>query len=312
MSNTQQYPQHYSPDDITKIRQIAAWLKETGMPRAQLARKARVSGASLTQIMSGSYVSSPSALLEKLESAMRHTENSTNMNDAVETSVYTVASACCRMARQYRNFSVFSAYVGTGKTHALWDYERKHGNTHMIEATPSMTVSSLIKKLDVMVTGYTTKGNLNDKEEAIIRTLQGTDSLLIIDEAETLTPTQLHTIRRIRDIGRIGVVLAGTEHLSGILRPHSAFDQIHSRVGFRPKTITGITLDDTTALLRHHLGEDVSEDVISRIHKYCKGSARMVCEGFVPGIRSFQKDSGLDVRLVDSVASQALSLQSLA
>jgi DNA transposition AAA+ family ATPase len=124
----------------------------------------------------------------------------------------------------------------------------------------------------------------------------------------------VHTIRRIRDTANVGVVLAGTEHLSGLIRPeHGQFDQIRSRAGFWPETIKAITEADAAALTQSAFGaEEVPEDVIARLYAYCKGSARMLVEGLIAALKEFRKGNALDVKLVDRVAKQALCLQSLA
>ena len=129
-----------------------------------------------------------------------------------------------------------------------------------------------------------------------------------------MTPHQLHTLRRIRDLANIGIVLAGTEQLTGRIKPlHGQFDQIRSRTGFWPQTVRGISETDAAALIQAVLGgEDIPEDVISQLYKYCKGSARMLVEGMLAGIREFRRGRPLDVQLVDAVAQQALGLQSAA
>ena len=77
--------------------------------------------------------------------------------------------------------------------------------------------------------------------------------------------------------------------------------------------MTGITAEDAAALVQSAFGaEEVAEDVIARLYAYCKGSARMLVEGLVAGIKEFRKSRPLDVKLVVAVAKQALCLQSLA
>ncbi|MDR0673326.1 MAG: AAA family ATPase [Zoogloeaceae bacterium] len=230
----------------------------------------------------------------------------------MQTSVWRLAHIACDMARRYRNFAVFTGFVGTGKTFALKHYAAAHPNTYVIEATPTMTPQSLVKQLARVVCGLE-KGSIADKFDQIVASLADTDSLIVIDEAETLTPAQLHTIRRVRDLANIGVVLSGTEHLSGLIRPaHGQFDQIRSRAGFWPETIKGITREDAAALTQAALGaEEVEEAVIDRLHAYAKGSARMLTEGLLAGIREFRDGRALDVKLVDAVAKQALCLSAI-
>lgn len=315
MSETQnQWPSHYTPADVALIQGVQRWISEREYTQAALARLARISASSLNQIIKGVYATSPTKLLASVESAMRHAdETSGHAMAPVETSVFRLANIACDMARRYRNFAVLSAFVGTGKTFAIKHYAETHPNTYVIEATPTMTQASLTKQLYRLVVGPG-KGSIADKFDELISSLKHTDSLLIVDEAETLTPNQLHTIRRIRDLAGIGIVLAGTEHLSGLIKPaHGQFDQIRSRTGFWPETVRGITADDAAALVQSAFGsEEVSDDVITRLYAYCKGSARMLVEGLVAAVKEFRKNRPLDVKLVDAVAKQALCLQSLA
>ncbi len=308
------WPSHYAITDVAMIEKARQWIADREYTQAALARLARISSSSLNQILKGVYATSPTKLLAAVESAMRHADETSGHAVApVETSVFRLANIACDMARRYRNFAVLSAFVGTGKTFAVKHYAATHPNTYVIEATPTMTPQSLTKLLARMVVGLE-KGSIADKFDQVVASLKNTDSLIIVDEAETLTPHQLHTIRRIRDLANIGIVLCGTEHLSGLIKPqHGQFDQIRSRTGFWPETVRHITDADAAALVQSAFGaEEVAEEVIARLYAYCKGSARMLVEGLIAGIKEFRRGRALDVKLVDAVAKQALCLQSVA
>jgi DNA transposition AAA+ family ATPase len=312
IEDTTTYPAHFTAADIKVISYIQLWIEQRKYTQAALARLARTSSSTLNQILKGNYLTSPSKILMAVESAIRRVDETDSQNiGIVETSVFKLAQAACTQARSYRNFAVLSAYVGLGKTFAIKHYANKNPNTYLIEATPLMTVNSLVKLLARTVLGCEVKGSLEDKFQAIIDALRNTDSLIIIDEAETLTPKQLHTIRRLRDIAGIGIVLSGTEHLRGILKPeHGQFDQIRSRIGFFPETIKAITQDDAAALIQaSFMSEEIADEVIEKMYKYCKGSARMLVEGLIAGLREFRAGRVLDIKLVDAVAKQALCLQ---
>jgi DNA transposition AAA+ family ATPase len=310
------WPEHFTSGDIANVLAIRAWLAENSYSQAALARLARVSSGALNQLLHGTYNAAPAKLLTALLSAIKHADEQPGKGMAtapVETSVYKLAHMACDMARKYRNFAVLSAFVGTGKTFAVKQYAAARPNTLIIEANPCMTPQSLIKQLARRVAGVE-KGSIADKFDHIVAALKDTDSLIVIDEAETLTPNQLHTIRRIRDTANIGVVLVGTEYLHGLIKPeHGQFDQIRSRAGFWPEPVRGINADDAAALTQSAFGaEEVPEDVIARLYAYSKGSARMLVEGLIAALKEFRKGKSLDVKLVDAVAKQALCLQSLA
>jgi DNA transposition AAA+ family ATPase len=309
------YAGHYTKQDIELIERIRAWMAERSYSQAALARLARISGSSLNQILKGVYATPPSKLLANIDSAMRNfDEGGTDAATAVQTGMYQLAHSACAMARKYRNFAVLTGFVGTGKTFALKRYARTSPNVWMIEATPTMTPQSLVRLLARTVLGADPKGSMDDKFRAVVDALRNTDSLLIVDEAETLTPHQLHTLRRLRDLANVGIVLAGTEWLTGLIKPERGqFDQIRSRCGFWPETVRGISADDAAALVQANLGtEDVPDDVVARLYAYSRGSARMLVEGLLAALREHRKGRALDVKLVDAVAKQALCLQSVA
>lgn len=313
--DTTTFAPHYAAQDIELIARIRAWMTERSYSQAALARLARISGSSLNQILKGVYPTPPGKLLANIESAMRNfDEGGTDASTPVETSVYKLALSACQMARRYRNFAVLTGFVGTGKTYALKRYARSNPNTWLLEATPTMTPQSLVRLLARTVLGADPKGSMDDKFRAVVGALRNTDSLLIVDEAETLTPHQLHTLRRLRDLANVGIVLAGTEWLTGLIKPERGqFDQIRSRCGFWPETVRCITAEDAAALVQANMGtEDVPDDVVARLYAYSRGSARMLVEGLLAALREYRRGRALDVKLVDAVAKQALCLQSVA
>lgn len=306
------WPEFYTAEDIALIEKANTWIEANDYTQVALARLARVAASTFNQILKGSYPTSPSKILKAIDSAMNHADESiADAVPAVETSVYRLAFTACTMARRYRNFGVLSAFVGTGKTFSLKQYAKQHGNTHFFEANPVLTSKVLLRQIARQVAGYDGAGGIADNFDAIITGIKNTDTLLIIDEAETLTEKQLEIIRRIRDIANIGIVLAGTEKLTAIIkRERGQFDQIRSRVGFWPETIRAVTPDDASAMVQASFGsEDVAEDVIKRLYDYSQGSARVLVEGLLAGIHQFRQGRPLDVKLVDAVAKQALCLK---
>jgi hypothetical protein len=315
MMTTKTYPAHYTQADIAQIERAQAWMTDRNFSQAALARLSRVAASTLNQILHGGYITSPSKQLASIESAMRHADETTSDTASpVETSVFKLAQTACMMARRYRNFAVLSCWVGTGKTFAVKHYAKTHPNTHLIEADPTLTQQILVKMLARRVLGVEGKGGMADRFNAVVEALKNTDSLLIIDEAETLTAKQLHLLRRLRDLANVGILLCGTENLTGIIKPEfGQFEQIRSRTGFWPETVRKISAEDAAALIQSGFGtEDVPEEVVKRLYQYSKGSARMLVEGLIAGIKEFRKGRELDVKLVDAVAKQALCLQSIA
>lgn len=311
---------YYSDEDDANVKKIAAWLEERRLSKdnikrvsqAALARMARVGVSTLSQILNGSYNGSPSKQLAQVLSAISHAEDGEdNSFPVVETTVFKLAQTACIMARRHRSFSIFSGNVGTGKTKALKWYQANTSNVFLLEADPTMTPQTLVKELAKLVLGASVKGTNSALFAEIVAELKDTDSLLIFDEADTVTPKQLHLIRRLRDKANIGVVLAGTEYLHGQIQPVGGeFDQIRSRVVFWPPITQKITEEDAVALLAAGFpDEELPDDVIKRCWYYSKGSARMLCENLIAAVQQYRKNNPLSVELVDKIAQTALCLK---
>lgn len=311
---------NYSAKDIENVEAINAWLDERKLTKdgvervsaAALARMSRVGASTLSQIINGVYNASPSKLIEQVLSAIRHTnEQEVDVIPAVETTVFKLVQTACMMARRNRNFSVISFFVGTGKTFSLRHYAKNNANTFLLEADATMTPQTIVKELARLIIGHDAKGTNYELMRTIVNELKNTDSLIVLDEAETVTPKQLEILRRIRDKANIGVVISGTEYLSSLIKPqHGQFDQIRSRTGFWPELIKRITDDDIAALVQAGFpDEDVPDDVIKRMAQYSAGSARLLVEGLISNMHTYRKEPVLTVRFVDQVAKQALSLK---
>lgn len=310
----------YSDDDDQNVKEIIRFLEERKagtatekrISQSALARIARIGVSTLSQILSGGYPGSPTKMLSQVMSAVRATQQtSSNIIPMVETSVFKLVITACNMARRHKNFAVISAFVGTGKTSALKHYAKESSNVFLIEARPMMTPQRLVKEIAKLVLGPHVKASIDDLIDMIIEELKGTDSLIIFDEAETVTDSLLQMLRRFRDIGGIGVVISGTEYLHSKISPVGGeFDQIRSRVGFWPSVVYGITKEDSAALLQAGFpDEDLTEAFIERCYKYSQGSARMLVENLLVAIRTYRKDHPLSVELVDKIAETVLFLK---
>jgi len=316
---------HYSEADQASVDRILAWMgaEPKRRTRAWLARASGDAPGTVTGILSGKYPSPPAAKLARyLDVIARADErHALALDDAVfvPTSVYQLAVAVCGRARLYRNFGVLSAWVGTGKTTALRRYASETPGTLFLAGDPDMSprtmLEDLVQLLGIVVPSRGRGGaSKSDLFRAVVRGVRGQDVLIILDEAEKCQPSTLEHLRRIRDQGEVGVVLAGTERLAATLRrEHGQFDQIRSRVGFWPPVVRQITREDSDALVAATYGGDdgaVDGGVLDACWDLTQGSMRLLAEGLLPAIRDYgtQKGYPLDDRLVLSVGKQALGL----
>lgn len=301
----------YTPQDQDKVRSVTEWLKSREHSRSWLARKSRISSGTVSQVLGGKYPASPTGHLDAMLAVLAVEDE--RLQDGtpgyIEGSVHKLIFVVCDRTRKHTNFGVVSGEVGVGKTRTLKEYHARKPQTLLVEANPAMTagtlLTTLLKQLNVVV-----PHGLDQKFEAVVAALNGTNYLLIVDEAEIVSGQALHYLRRIRDKARIGIVLAGTTKLHTLIKPeHGQFEQIRSRVSMWPETIRAISRDDADDIARTALAEagDVPDDVLDALWAYCVGSARVLTESLIPALRDYGVGrQPLSAALVDQIAAKVL------
>lgn len=302
------YNSNYSDADKDCVAWIIQSMQDNDVSRAKLARMVGKAQGTISSVLNGSYATSPSSVLRSIRSTFERgiaMVNGGHEVKMVQTSIFRTVRAACYRAHVYRGFSVVPANVGTGKTVALREYARQNPSSILIDGLPSMTASvviaAILERAGAIVDKPNphTQGTLSQRVDAIIKTLKGTDHLLIIDEAETLTAGALEYIRRIRDLANVGVVLAGTERLYSMLRStQGKFGQISSRVTYWAKPQRNITREDVYALTDAYmvgLGVQLNDDIRETFWHCCDGSARVLVEGLIPGIKDYVLNEGQDL-----------------
>lgn len=310
------WPDRYNEGQQTRVMRLIDWIKTNNKSAAWLGAAASLGRASAQQLLRGEYPGSVEQPLRQLEEATRRIDARDNVRETpfIASSVSRLVFACCARARRYHSFGIISAEVGTGKSRALREYTERNGNTVLIQADPQMSPSSLLDDL-LMALGAeltSSRATRERKYKEVVKRLAGTDTLLILDEAETVNPHSLHHLRRIRDKAAVGVVLAGTPKLHALISPRSGqFDQIRSRTCYWPKPIRTISREDMDAVALaafEDLGE-VDEQSLAALWLYCRGSMRMLVEDLMPAIRDYGlKKHPLSADLVHAVAADVLSL----
>jgi DNA transposition AAA+ family ATPase len=306
----------YTPEDAAKVERVVKWLTANEKSRAWLSKKASIPGGTLSQILSGKYVSSPTRQLIQLESVLAvETERLRDGSPGyVKGSVHKLMDVVFNRTRQHQNFGVVTGYVGVGKTRFCKEYRATHPMTLLVEVSPNMTPGVLLTELLEMLDVAVPRG-LDNKFREVVRCLGGTNYLVIADEAERMSSNSMDYLRRIRDIAQVGVVLVGTEKLTTLIKPqHGQFDQVRSRVGMWPRTVERVTRDDADDMARAALSLatdnalDVPDDVLDALWAYCDGSARVLTENLIPAIKDYgiAKGTPLTASLVQQIAERVL------
>ncbi|MCW5300886.1 DNA transposition protein [Herbaspirillum lusitanum] len=305
------WAESYDAADVDAAKRIVVWLNDKEMTRSWLARLARISPSTMSQILSGKYPTSPSRQLSEMEAAIEahETRSSVATIPFVTTSIYQMTALVCDRARKYANFGILTGAVGVGKTAGLKQYQGQNEHTIIVEANPNMTAGVLLTEL-LTALGAPCPNSMDKKFSAVVEALKDTTRLLIIDEAETMMPQCLHYLRRIRDKANVGIVLAGTDRLMQLIKPlRGQFDQIRSRVGFWPAAIQRAERADIDAIAQAALADqgELAPDVLEAIWHYCQGSVRMLVENLIPALRDYALHKyDISPEVIDQTAEKVL------
>ncbi len=158
---------------------------------------------------------------------------------------------------------VVAGVPGCGKTISVNEYKNRKSTSVLIEVTPLVTVRSLIQdiclKLKIPIYNYHREHPQPISNQTlfkeIIKQLEGTRRILILDEGENLTTSCIEVVRRIQDFTGIGLLLSGTPKLLDRLRgPRKELQQLFSRVGLW-KEINLLQIGDVRAILQINFPE---------------------------------------------------------
>lgn len=306
----------YTDESKDQVARIVAWMNAHEKTIAWLSAASGVNRTTLYMLVEGHYKGRVDAFLKQVLDTIRHIDERRSVKETpfIASSVTRLVFAACTRARQYKSFAVVAAEVGTGKTRALMEYQKENANTVMIQADPRMSSRALMDELmaALQLSAARKYAAVEMKFRIVVDALKGTETLLILDEAETVNENTLHYIRRIRDKAEVGVVLAGTPRLHTLISPRGGqFDQIRSRVSYWPKTVRGITREDMDAVATAAFEDqgEIDAATLQALWHHTKGSMRMLVEDLIPAIRDYGlRLHPLSAELVHAVASDVLSL----
>lgn len=225
--------------------------------QASVSRAAGIGSSTLSQFLNGTYGGDSEAVAEKILSWLQREQQRAERpelgdQEIVETSVYTRVHQVVKMAHHERDVGVVVGEAGLGKTMALEAYEEENpGQTIRIEVGPEFSAKSVAIMLHREL-GGNGSGTMFGLMQEVLDKLDGTDMLVIIDQAEILPTRGLELCRRIHDVCDLGVVLAGMPKLLAHLQGSKAeLKQLYSRVGLKAQ-VDSLTDEDLRKLVAAH------------------------------------------------------------
>lgn len=213
-------------------------IQNEGLSQAAAARKIGLAPSTFSQWLRGRYEGDSERVARDVFDWLRREQQRAQRpelgkDEVVETTVYKRIDTVLRMAHQERDVAVIVGDAGLGKTLALKQYEQEHpSSTVRIEVGAEYTAKSVAVALATEL-GADGSGTIYSLMHDVYDRLEGTDTLVIIDQAEILPIRGLELCRRVHDVCDVGVVLAGMPRLRAHLQGSKAeLKQLWSRVGF--------------------------------------------------------------------------------
>ena len=173
----------------------------------------------------------------------------------LETDTVQTITALLETAYEECQNGVIYGRAGLGKTTALRVFAKQNPEVVLIETLTTYTPNVLLKNIAKKI-GVELRGSTNDINEAVIKKLQSSGRLLIVDEAENLSTRSLELLRRLHDLAGIGLVLVGTPRLlSNLKGRHGELEQLYSRVTLHWDLGDSVPREELDAIARATLPE---------------------------------------------------------
>lgn len=207
--------------------------------------------STISMWLNGNYAGKNDKVTDAINNFIQRERERSVDNDLpfVNISIVKYVSEIARLCHTQGKIGVCVGRAGLGKTVAVKRYTKEFLDSILIESDSGYTAKSLLKEIHRRL-GLSGKGSVYDLMGEVIRKLNQSGRLLIIDEAENLPYRALEITRRIHDKTGVGVLLIGRgillENLKGY---NNQYDQLYSRVKYT-KMIDGLLVQDVVNILK--------------------------------------------------------------
>lgn len=228
--------------------------------------------STISMWLNGNYAGKNDKVTDAINNFIQRERERSVDNDLpfVNISIVKYVSEIARLCHTQGKIGVCVGRAGLGKTVAVKRYTKEFLDSILIESDSGYTAKSLLKEIHRRL-GLSGKGSVYDLMGEVVRKLNQSGRLLIIDEAENLPYRALEITRRIHDKTGVGVLLIGRgillENLKGY---NNQYDQLYSRVKYT-KIIDGLLVQDVIKIL-----ETIEQDpkLAETYLKYSDGNTR--------------------------------------
>ena len=213
-------------DNVHQLRsplalQLEEQMARLGLSQNKAADRMSLSSTALSQWRRGIYTGDNAAVesavrkwLDTEEETGRHSLEAARLDRHMGLAITGEIGWLLTHAQATGDIVVVQGASGSGKSWAAENYCRTHSVAHYIEMTPTVrTLTVMLGLVGEAVGGFSDARSAHQAERAVIDRLKGRRALLVIDEAQYLTPTLLDELCSVRNKAGVGVALLGNKHL---------------------------------------------------------------------------------------------------
>lgn len=184
---------------------------------AQIARESGVAAGTLSAFVNDKYNGDNERIAQTLERWLDNYHRAAELPEPprfVETKTVRQIWTSMRFASLTESIAVVCGNPGVGKTEAAREFRRTNNNVWMITITPSCaSVLECLTELAYELGMNDAPRRKGPLSRALRRRLEGTQGLVIIDEADHLGAEVLEELRLLQESARIGLVLMGNHRV---------------------------------------------------------------------------------------------------
>ena len=244
------------------------YMEHSDKSQAEVARSVGTSAATLSLWINEKY----SGDVEKLELRMQSflsrefTRQTYRVDETfVETSQARAITDVLNYCHTHQDMGAVYGVPGLGKSVSAVEYLKNHPDVILLTAFKGFTRTAIIVSIAQHL-GMATQLTGYRQFQLIAKVMQGSDRMLILDEAQFLSSDSLEIVRSLHDQSGIGTVYFGQPRMQRMMAGKEAefFAQISSRLGV-VQTLTPPKFEDIELIARSYKVID------KKIHNYLWG-----------------------------------------